>query len=41
LRLTITSWSLNVERADVRLFMKKNAPTNAIASGSNHISPAF
>ena len=41
LRLTMASWSLNEDLAEVRLFMKKTAPNTAIASGSTHISPAF
>ena len=41
LRLTIASWSLNEDLAEVRLFMKKMAPNSATASGSIHISPAF
>jgi pimeloyl-ACP methyl ester carboxylesterase len=30
-----------VERAEVRFFMKKNAPITAMARGTSHISPAF
>ena len=41
LRLTMTSWSLNEERAEVRLFMKRNAPITAMISGNSHINPAF
>jgi hypothetical protein len=35
------SWSRKVERASVRLFMKKTAPNTPLASGIIHIRPAF
>ena len=41
LRPMMASWSLNVDLAEVRLFMKKTAPNTATISGSTHINPAF
>ena len=39
LRPTMASWSLNVERAEVRLFIKKMAPNTAMANGRQPHQP--